>query len=142
MAFAPPQLGALVLFQSPMQGPFPGMVVKSYADGGADLFLFREYCEGTQFLKHMPQASTTTPGSWTFNAAASPQVNADWNATSGPADILNQPPITWDGTTTTIGSDVSLQNHKIGNLAKGTAGTDAANVSQVSTIRVNGTLIP
>lgn len=142
MAFAPPPLGALILFQSPMQGSFPGIVCRAYDDGGADLFLFRQYCDGTQFLKHMPQASAVTSGSFTFNTAASPQVNADWNATSGPADILNQPPITWDGTTTTINSNVSLQNHKIANLAKGTAGTDAANVSQVSTIRVNGTVMP
>ena len=142
MAFAPPPLGALILFQSPMQGTFPGIVCRSYDDGGADLFLFRQYCDGTQFLKHMPQASTGTPGAFTFNTGAAPQVNADWNATSGPAQILNQPPITWNGTTVTIQGVVDVQNHKIGNLAKGTAGTDAANVSQVSTIRVNGTLIP
>jgi hypothetical protein len=39
-----------------------------------------------------------------------PQVNSDWNATSGVAQILNKPPITYDGTTTSFGSNVTINS--------------------------------
>ena len=41
-------------------------------------------------------------------AGITAQVNADWAASSGVAQILNKPPITWDGTTTTVSSPLAV----------------------------------
>jgi hypothetical protein len=68
MAITEPQLGAFALYQSPNWQTYAAVIVKAYADGAADLFVFREYCDGTLFLKHVPQGQTPAPGAFTFNA--------------------------------------------------------------------------
>src|SRR5215469_7691264 len=68
-------------------------------------------------------------------AGMAPQVQVDWNATTGISSILNKPPITYSSPTTTISSSLAVtSNASVG----GTLGVTGA-VTCSSTLQVSGT---
>lgn len=64
-------------------------------------------------------------------ASGTPQVNSDWNAVSGVAQILNKPTI----------PDVSTKADKVTDIAAGTGLTGGGNLSTDRTIALNGSSI-